>query len=121
MPRLTQRLFHKITPSRPLPVHFEKTNSYSHRPIFHPTPIVVAPFMATSRLAKMSTKTPILTKDAPMPLPGICSQGIVAGGFVFCSGTVGMDTNGKIIEGDVKDHTVICLSDLHYELRIDHF
>jgi len=55
----------------------------------------------------MSTKTPILTDKAPKPLPGIYSQAIVAGGVVYCSGAVAMDPEtGKIIDGDVKAHTV---------------
>lgn len=55
----------------------------------------------------MSTKTPVLTSNAPKPLPGIYSQAIVAGGFVFCSGAVPMDAEtGKLIDGDVQAHTV---------------
>jgi hypothetical protein len=55
----------------------------------------------------MSTKTPILTDKAPKPLPGIYSQAIVANGVVYCSGAVPMDAaTGKLIDGDVKAHTV---------------
>lgn len=58
-------------------------------------------------LAIMSTKTPVLTGNAPKPLPGIYSQAIVAGGFVYCSGAVAMDPETmKIIDGDVQAHTV---------------
>ncbi len=57
--------------------------------------------------AVMSTKTPILTDKAPKPLPGIYSQAIVANGMVFVSGAVAMDAEtGKLIDGDVKAHTV---------------
>lgn len=52
------------------------------------------------------SKTAVLTVNAPQPPPGI-SQAIVAGGFVFCSGSVPIDaTTGKIVEGDVQAHTV---------------
>lgn len=56
---------------------------------------------------KMTTKIPVLTDQAPKPLPGIYSQAIIANGVVYCSGAVPMDaTTGKLIEGDVKAHTV---------------
>lgn len=43
----------------------------------------------------------------PTGLKGIYSQAIVANGMVFCSGSVAMDpATGKIIDGDVKAHTV---------------
>lgn len=52
-------------------------------------------------------KTPVLTSAAPKPLPGIYSQAIKAGGFVYCSGAVAMDAEtGKIVEGGIKEHTV---------------
>jgi enamine deaminase RidA (YjgF/YER057c/UK114 family) len=55
----------------------------------------------------MSSKTPVLTDKAPKPLPGIYSQAIVANGVVYCSGAVPMDAaTGKLIDGDVKAHTV---------------
>jgi enamine deaminase RidA (YjgF/YER057c/UK114 family) len=55
----------------------------------------------------MATKTPVLTDKAPKPLPGIYSQAIIANGVVYCSGAVAMDpTTGKLIDGDVKAHTV---------------
>ena len=56
----------------------------------------------------MSTKKhPILTENAPKPLPGIYNQAIVANGTVYCSGAIGIDpATGKIIEGSVADRTV---------------
>lgn len=55
----------------------------------------------------MTTKVPVLTDKAPKPLPGIYSQAIIANGVVYCSGAVPMDaTTGKLIDGDVKAHTV---------------
>jgi enamine deaminase RidA (YjgF/YER057c/UK114 family) len=52
-------------------------------------------------------RTPILTSNAPKPLPGIYSQAIVANGFVYCSGSVPMDAETmKIIDGDIQAHTV---------------
>jgi enamine deaminase RidA (YjgF/YER057c/UK114 family) len=55
----------------------------------------------------MSAKQAVLTENAPAPLPGIYSQAIVANGFAYCSGCVPVDAKtGKIIEGDIKAHTV---------------
>ena len=52
-------------------------------------------------------KEAVLTLNAPPPLPGIYSQAIKAGGMVYCSGAVPMDAKtGKLIDGDVKAHTV---------------
>lgn len=69
----------------------------------------------------MTTKTPVLTEKAPKPLPGIYSQAIVANGVVYCSGAVPMDPETmKIIDGDVKAHTVLLiptiLSNTNYKL-----
>lgn len=59
----------------------------------------------------MATKTPVRTDKAPAPpSPGIYSQAIVAGGVVYCSGAVAIDAaTGKLIDGDVKAHTVFPL------------
>ena len=109
------KIFHKITrpqnilSSRPLPIHFEKPSYRSCSPSFHSTPVGVASLMSASRSANMSTKTPVVTENAPMALPGVYNQGIVAGGFVFCSGAIAMNADGKLIDGDVQEHTVICL------------
>lgn len=55
----------------------------------------------------MSNKTAVFTDKAPKPLPGIYSQAIVSNGVVYCSGAVPMDpATGKLIEGDIKAHTV---------------
>lgn len=52
-------------------------------------------------------RTPVLTSNAPKPLPGIYSQAIIANGFVYCSGSVPMDpVSMKIIDGDIQAHTV---------------
>lgn len=49
------------------------------------------------------SKVPVLTSNAPKPLPGIYSQAIIANGTVYCSGAVAMDPEtGKIIDGDVQ-------------------
>ena len=53
------------------------------------------------------SKTPVLTDAAPKPLPGIYSQAIVAGGFVYCSGSIALDPETmKVIDGDIQAHTV---------------
>lgn len=72
----------------------------------------------------MSSKTPVLTEKAPKPLPGIYSQAIIANDVVYCSGAVAMDPEtGKLVEGDVKAHTVRKMQDsciqLHYSKLTD--
>lgn len=55
----------------------------------------------------MSAKRAVSTDKAPLGLPGVYSQAIVANGTVYCSGSVAMDpATGKIIDGDVQAHTV---------------
>lgn len=55
----------------------------------------------------MSQKEPILTDNAPKPLPGIYSQAIKAGGFVYCSGQIpASPETKKVIDGDIQAHTV---------------
>jgi hypothetical protein len=54
----------------------------------------------------MSNKHFIVTNEAPS-LPAIYNQAVVVNGLVFCSGTIAIDPkDGKIIEGDIKAHTV---------------
>ncbi|KAL3463477.1 putative L-PSP endoribonuclease family protein Brt1 [Aspergillus heterothallicus] len=61
----------------------------------------------------MSSKTAVLTSKAPKPLPGIYSQAIKAGDFVFVSGAVPMDPESmKIIDGDIQAHTHQCIKNL---------
>jgi hypothetical protein len=63
--------------------------------------------LLSKHIISMSSKTPVLTSKAPKPLPGIYSQAIKAGDFVFVSGAVPMDPSTmEIIEGDIQDHTV---------------
>jgi enamine deaminase RidA (YjgF/YER057c/UK114 family) len=55
----------------------------------------------------MSGKEPVLTSNAPKPLPGIYSQAIKANGLVFVSGAVPMDpVTMELIPGDIQAHTV---------------
>ncbi|KAJ6439796.1 endoribonuclease L-PSP [Purpureocillium lavendulum] len=61
----------------------------------------------------MASKEPVLTKNAPPPLPGIYSQAIKANGMVFVSGAVPMDAEtGKLIDGDIQAHTHQCIKNL---------
>lgn len=54
-----------------------------------------------------SVKTPVFTEKAPKPLPGIYNQAIIANGVVYCSGAVALDPEtGKLVEEDIKAHTV---------------
>ncbi len=55
----------------------------------------------------MASKRIIKTDKAPSGLKGIYSQAVVANGMVYCAGSVAMDPKtNKIIDGDVKAHTV---------------
>lgn len=51
------------------------------------------------------SKVAILTDKAPKPRP-VYSQAIVANGFVFCSGQLPKDVEGKLVEGTVQDRCV---------------
>ncbi|RSL46581.1 hypothetical protein CEP54_013780 [Fusarium duplospermum] len=65
----------------------------------------------------MALCLPVFTKDAPAPMGGLLSQGIVANGFVFTSGAIAQDpTTGQVIDGDIEEHTV---SPMHQELGRD--
>jgi 2-iminobutanoate/2-iminopropanoate deaminase len=47
----------------------------------------------------------IASKDAPKPI-GPYSQGVISGGFLFCSGQIALDPRtGEVVEGDVVAQT----------------
>jgi enamine deaminase RidA (YjgF/YER057c/UK114 family) len=53
------------------------------------------------------SKIAIHTDAAPKAPEGILSQAIVAGGFVFCAGSIPMDAEtGKLIPGNIQTQTV---------------
>jgi 2-iminobutanoate/2-iminopropanoate deaminase len=54
----------------------------------------------------------IQTKDAPSAI-GPYSQGIVAGGFLFTAGQIGLDpATGQVVTGDVSAQTTRALANL---------
>ncbi|ODO09400.1 hypothetical protein I350_03000 [Cryptococcus amylolentus CBS 6273] len=59
----------------------------------------------------------ILTQDAPAPLPGIYSQAVRAGNYVYTSGSVGMTKEGQMVEGNVQDRTRQVIQNLEAVLR----
>ncbi|WVQ93015.1 hypothetical protein IAU59_000078 [Kwoniella sp. CBS 9459] len=59
----------------------------------------------------------ILTKDAPAPLPGIYSQAVRAGNYVYTSGSVGMTKEGQMVEGTVADRTRQVIQNLEAVLK----
>ncbi|KAE8153027.1 Endoribonuclease L-PSP/chorismate mutase-like protein [Aspergillus avenaceus] len=60
----------------------------------------------------MTTKTPILTQNAPAPSP-LMSQGIISNGLVYCSGSLGIDPKtGHFVSGDASTRTVRALRNL---------
>ncbi|KAH4001884.1 hypothetical protein HBI38_123250 [Parastagonospora nodorum] len=62
------------------------------------------------------TKTAIYTDKAPKPRP-IYNQAIVANGFVFCSGQLPEDINGRLVGGTVQDRTRQCIRNLQVVLE----
>jgi 2-iminobutanoate/2-iminopropanoate deaminase len=59
------------------------------------------PYARAEAITHMAEHTAILTANAPAPV-GPYSQAIRSGGFIFCSGQVGLDpVSGKIVEGGV--------------------
>jgi hypothetical protein len=70
-----------------------------------PSHLTVLPFSTFRTMAPI--KEAVLTDKAPLALGGkVFNQAIKANGFVFCSGQIAQDPSGKVIEGDVKAHTV---------------
>ncbi|KAH8897357.1 YjgF-like protein [Thozetella sp. PMI_491] len=73
----------------------------------------ISPRFRSTSAAASAKKRPILTANAPKPLPGLYNQAIVAGGIVYCSGTVAVDPEtGRIVEGDIRDRTHRCIKNL---------
>jgi 2-iminobutanoate/2-iminopropanoate deaminase len=59
----------------------------------------------------------VSTSDAPRPI-GPYSQGVISGGFLFCSGQIALDPQtGQIVEGDVAAQTERVLQNLVAVLR----
>lgn len=40
-------------------------------------------------------------------MPSLFPQAMKANGFIFTSGSIGMDASNKIVEGGIKEHTVL--------------
>ncbi|OCF40416.1 endoribonuclease [Kwoniella heveanensis CBS 569] len=59
----------------------------------------------------------ILTQDAPPPLPGIYSQAVRAGNYVYTSGSVGLTKEGQMVEGTVADRTRQVIQNLEAVLK----
>jgi 2-iminobutanoate/2-iminopropanoate deaminase len=67
--------------------------------------------------AGQSPKTIVRTDKAPKAI-GPYSQGVVAGGFVFCSGQLGLDpATGKLVPGGIEDETRQALKNLQAVLE----
>ena len=59
----------------------------------------------------------VSASDAPRPI-GPYSQGVISGGFLFCSGQIALDPQtGQIVEGDVAAQTERVLQNLVAVLR----
>jgi 2-iminobutanoate/2-iminopropanoate deaminase len=62
-------------------------------------------------------KKPVSTSGAPAPL-GPYSQGMIAGGFVFCSAQAGLGpASGKLVEGGVEVQTERVIKNLQAVLE----
>jgi 2-iminobutanoate/2-iminopropanoate deaminase len=65
----------------------------------------------------MTDATALLTTAAPAPV-GPYSQAIRSGGFIFCSGQVGLDpATGKLVAGGTAEQTVQVLDNLSAVLQ----
>jgi 2-iminobutanoate/2-iminopropanoate deaminase len=65
----------------------------------------------------MTDATALLTAAAPAPV-GPYSQAIRSGGFIFCSGQVGLDpATGKLVAGGTAEQTVQVLDNLSAVLQ----
>ncbi|KAI9784375.1 MAG: hypothetical protein M1835_003602 [Candelina submexicana] len=62
------------------------------------------------------SKVAISTNEAPAPLPYF-SQAINCNGMVYCSGAIGQDKSGALIEGSVGDRTRQALRNLSAVLK----
>lgn len=59
----------------------------------------------------------VSTPEAPQPI-GPYSQGVISGGFLFCSGQIALDPQtGELVEGDVAVQTERVLKNLVAVLR----
>lgn len=59
----------------------------------------------------------VSTAEAPRPI-GPYSQGVISGGFLFCSGQIALDPQtGQVMEGDVAVQTERVLQNLVAVLR----
>ncbi|ADV23038.1 endoribonuclease [Cryptococcus gattii Ru294] len=59
----------------------------------------------------------VLTNGAPPPLPGIYTQAVRAGNYVYTSGSVGMTKEGSMVEGTVQDRTRQVIQNLEAVLK----
>ncbi|CAG8255586.1 unnamed protein product [Penicillium salamii] len=65
-----------------------------------------------SDISKMSAQRQVVNSDqAPPPRP-FYNQAVIANGFVFCSGQLPKDSNGKIVQGNVQDRAEQCIKNL---------
>ena len=63
------------------------------------------------------TKSIVSTDAAPAAV-GPYSQGVVANGFVFCSGQIPLDpATGELVEGSIADQTQRCMRNLEAVLK----
>ncbi|KAJ5748031.1 uncharacterized protein N7511_009727 [Penicillium nucicola] len=63
-----------------------------------------------------ATRIPVRTERAPLP-PPFLSQGLIVGDVVYCSGQVGTDATGKMVEGSIQNRTRQILQNLNAVLE----
>ena len=64
----------------------------------------------------MNSPTPNIERF-PSPLPVPFSKAVRAGGFLFLSGVLAMDAQGRIVEGDVQVQTRAVLERIAQNLK----
>lgn len=90
-----------------LPTLISATCCISHLASSFPftLPCQNCPHSHTCKPSNMS-KQSITTDKAPNPMPNLFPQATVAGGLVFCSGSIGMTADGTLVEGNIQARTV---------------
>ncbi|KAJ6175906.1 YjgF/Yer057p/UK114 family [Penicillium canescens] len=71
---------------------------------------------STTSTTMSATRIPIRTERAPLP-PPFLSQGLIVGDVVYCSGQVGADSTGKLVDGSIQDRTRQILRNLNAVLE----
>jgi 2-iminobutanoate/2-iminopropanoate deaminase len=65
---------------------------------------------------EVSSKKIVFTDKAPKPI-GPYSQAVIAGDYIFLSGQIALDTNGKMISGTAAEETKLIMQNIKAVLQ----